>query len=232
MNRRLFLSTGCAALLAAGAAHARRSGDRGARGTRISRGTTRGPRQPRGARRVTVRGLWAIGIVLVLDGTGEQCETLAHDGRGNTICSGLSHERRIEGIEGQVLEPVFGDQHLVLQLDAEIPVLLADQRLDTQRHARLQHVVERALHEMIGIGDERPLVAQADPVEAAGILARVVFRVELMAPKVSSRKDTPGASNALLTMICSCAWRIASTMSGRGGSGPSHQVRLMSMQMP
>jgi hypothetical protein len=83
MNRRRFLARTAAATVAAaltaGAAHARRRGDRGTRGTRR-------PRESRRTMRVTVLGVWAIGIILLLEDTGEECEVVAHDGQGNSIC--------------------------------------------------------------------------------------------------------------------------------------------------
>jgi hypothetical protein len=84
MNRRRFVAA-AAACLAAQPALARRSGDRGARGTRGPRGP-RQPRAPRTGRRVTVVGVWAIGLVLLLEGSGEECEVVDHDGYGNSIC--------------------------------------------------------------------------------------------------------------------------------------------------
>ena len=84
MNRRRFLAA-TAACLAAQPALARRGGDRGARGTRGTRGP-RQPRAPRTARRVTVVGLWTIGLILLLEDSGEECEVVAHDGQGNSIC--------------------------------------------------------------------------------------------------------------------------------------------------
>jgi hypothetical protein len=151
---------------------------------------------------------------------------------GGSIWAASTHQRRVIGVERQVLIPVLGDQDLILQLDAEIPVLFADQRLDTERHARLQLIVERALHVVVGIGDQRPLIAQAHPVEAAAVFALVVFRVQLVALERQIAERHAGGQHSLLTMICSWPWRIASTMSGRGLSGPTHQVRLISTQIP
>ncbi|GEM_PF-2478084 len=84
MNRRRFFLA-FAMCLAAQPALARRSGDRGARGTRGTRGP-RQPRAPRTGRRVTVAGVWAIGLVLLLESSGEECEVVGHDGYGNSIC--------------------------------------------------------------------------------------------------------------------------------------------------
>jgi len=84
MNRRRFFAA-IATCLAAQPALARRGGDRGARGTRGTRGP-RQPRAPRTARRVTVVGLWTIGLILLLEDSGEECEVVGHDGHGNSIC--------------------------------------------------------------------------------------------------------------------------------------------------
>jgi hypothetical protein len=84
MIRRIFI-TGLAAALVATPAAARRGGSRGDRGSRGSRGT-RPTRPTRGQRpRITVLGLWAIGIILILDDTGEECVVVGHAG-DNSIC--------------------------------------------------------------------------------------------------------------------------------------------------
>jgi hypothetical protein len=87
VNRRAVF-IGLAAALVATPAAARRGGSRGDRGSRGSRGT-RPTRPTRGQRpRVTVLGLWAIGVILILNDTGEECVVVGHAG-ANSICEVL-----------------------------------------------------------------------------------------------------------------------------------------------
>jgi hypothetical protein len=95
MDRRAILLA-CAASVVATAAEARRSGDRtrGTRGTRTPR-EPRTPSEPRypvapntppGRATVTVIGVWTIGIILILEDTGEECVVIGHNGVGDSIC--------------------------------------------------------------------------------------------------------------------------------------------------